>query len=191
MALSPQNHQQPDLISSEPRPSDFIVRGEEFGLPQARHRVIVVGIRKRDHDDIALSTVNQLLTPSALRTKVGDVLEGMPRLRGGLSRQDSFETWAKTVKEAAALVCKAVGFFPVRERAEFRDRVNECARLAADPTSPLPRAASRPAGLGPRCPRSLRKWLLDSRLEALPRMRRGSICPQILLGICLSPSMGK
>jgi DNA (cytosine-5)-methyltransferase 1 len=168
VALSPQNHQQPELISSEPRPSDFIVRGEEFGLPQARHRVIVVGIRKSDFDSMATPTVNQLLTPSALRTKVEDVLDGMPRLRSGLSRHDSFETWAKTMKEAAALVCKAVGFFPARERAEFRDRVNECARLASNPASPLPRAASRPAGLGAHCPKSLRKWFLDSRLDVLP-----------------------
>jgi len=30
---------------SELQPSDFIVRAERFGIPQARHRVIVVGIR--------------------------------------------------------------------------------------------------------------------------------------------------
>jgi DNA (cytosine-5)-methyltransferase 1 len=168
LALCPQNRQQPELISSEPHPSDFILRGEEFGLPQARHRVIVVGVRKSDFDGAAVLAAAPLLTPSPLRTKVEDVLEGMPRLRSGLSRQDSFEMWGRTMKEAASLVCKAVGFLPIRERAEFRDRVNECAGLAADPRRPLPRIASRPARLGARCPRSLRKWLLDSRLDALP-----------------------
>jgi len=45
IALDPRSRQQLDLGRFEPRASDFIVRAEDFGVPQARHRVIVVGLR--------------------------------------------------------------------------------------------------------------------------------------------------
>jgi DNA (cytosine-5)-methyltransferase 1 len=31
--------------SGAPRPSDFIVRAESYGVPQARHRVVIIGVR--------------------------------------------------------------------------------------------------------------------------------------------------
>jgi DNA (cytosine-5)-methyltransferase 1 len=31
---------------ADPTPADFIVKAEEYGVPQARHRVIIVGVRK-------------------------------------------------------------------------------------------------------------------------------------------------
>ena len=36
----------PHLPGSQPRPQDFIVRAEVHGVPQARHRVIIVGLRR-------------------------------------------------------------------------------------------------------------------------------------------------
>jgi DNA (cytosine-5)-methyltransferase 1 len=46
IALGGRGRKQSELIPSEPTPNDFIVRSEDFGLPQARHRVIVLGMRK-------------------------------------------------------------------------------------------------------------------------------------------------
>jgi DNA (cytosine-5)-methyltransferase 1 len=45
IALDPRSRRQLNLTRFEPRASDFIVRAEDFGVPQARHRVIVVGLR--------------------------------------------------------------------------------------------------------------------------------------------------
>src|SRR5690606_23082294 len=45
IALDPRSRRGLDLGEFEPRASDFIVRAEDFGVPQARHRVIVVGLR--------------------------------------------------------------------------------------------------------------------------------------------------
>ncbi len=47
VALAPKRGNRPDLLPGDLRPTDFIVRGEDFGLPQARHRVIVIGIQRR------------------------------------------------------------------------------------------------------------------------------------------------
>lgn len=79
-------------------PQDFVVRAEDHGVPQRRHRVIIVGVRR----DVAvrwrarrgLATGN-LLRPGP-RATVGDVLAGFPALRSGLSREaDGDEIWAE------------------------------------------------------------------------------------------------
>ena len=74
-------------------PRDFIIRSEEYGIPQARHRVILLGIR----DDID-ATPNQLKKLESL--SFDDVTHVLPKLRSKLSKQaDSPETWANIVKQ--------------------------------------------------------------------------------------------
>ena len=168
VALTPRVRQQHDLLEPVLLPTDFVIRGEDFGLPQARHRVIVVGIRKDVANPTQTTHFVQLIPKWTTRTKVEDVLAGMPKLRSGLSRDDSHADWAKAIKEAAATVCKSVGFFPIEEREEFRGRIKECAEVAADTARPLPRTASRPARVGSKCPKTLKEWLLDPLLDVLP-----------------------
>lgn len=164
IALAPRNSSETETQ----RPSDFIVRGEDFGLPQARHRVIIVGIRKADFNLNDLRNVGPLLRPSATRATVEHVLSGMPRLRSGLSKNDSPDGWVVAMQEAAKIVSKAVAFLPVRERSMFRERVDESVAGLTGDVAGLTRAASRPAGIGHSCPKPLRKWLLDNRLDMLP-----------------------
>ena len=65
------------------QPSDFIVEAEHYGIPQARHRVILLGVRKDFSTNI----------PAVLKKKkdqlktVEDVLGDLPELRSGLSRE--------------------------------------------------------------------------------------------------------
>lgn len=78
--------------------SDFIVRTEEFGVPQKRHRVIIIGIRS----DIAnrASGVNRDV-PEITRT-VGDVIGRLPKLRSGISRgEDDAWAWRHEIVQAA------------------------------------------------------------------------------------------
>lgn len=101
----------PVVRPAESEASSFIVRCEQFGIPQARHRVIIIGIRK----DLAcgLSDINRagLVPISYVKTTVWDVLEGMPELRSGLSRDsDTPERWRETASDAmlaAANACMA------------------------------------------------------------------------------------
>ncbi|MDP3583826.1 MAG: DNA (cytosine-5-)-methyltransferase [Thiobacillus sp.] len=72
---------------------DYIIRSEKFEIPQARHRVILLGIR----DDIKVS-------PSPLKettmATVSDAIADMPPLRSKLSKQqDSSEKWAFAVRQ--------------------------------------------------------------------------------------------
>lgn len=76
------------------RPASFIVRSEEHGIPQTRHRVFILGVRqdlkieKRFH----LRKSNKCIT-------TGKVLSGLPRIRSGISRgRDSKSTWRTIIQ---------------------------------------------------------------------------------------------
>lgn len=71
---------------------DFIIRSEEYGIPQARHRVILLGIRE---DMIATP---EILVKQDYICRVSDALIDLPPLRSRISKGvDNAETWSTTV----------------------------------------------------------------------------------------------
>lgn len=68
-------------------PADFLVRAEEHGIPQARHRIFVIGIREDVRGSLPPLPAGARLVPAR------DVIAGLPPLRSGLSRNDSAEAW--------------------------------------------------------------------------------------------------
>jgi DNA (cytosine-5)-methyltransferase 1 len=84
---------------ANPEPRDFVIRAESYGIPQARHRVIIVGIRS----DIAVQLIPKLHQRNAL-VPVQDMLSGLPRLRSGLSRRDDEHVWYDAMVDAVKTV---------------------------------------------------------------------------------------
>jgi DNA (cytosine-5)-methyltransferase 1 len=81
-----------DLLG-EFHPEDFVVRSEDYGVPQTRHRIIIVGIR----GDLRASP--SLLSPVSSATTIEDVIADLPRLRSGLSKElDSPQTWRDVIR---------------------------------------------------------------------------------------------
>jgi len=77
------------------KPENFVVHSEEYGIPQARHRVIILGIRS----DIYKSHPNSL-GKIEKQVPIEAVIDDLPKLRSGLSKQkDSPEEWCKVIKE--------------------------------------------------------------------------------------------
>ena len=73
-------------------PRKFIVKSEEFGIPQARHRVILLGIRT----DVPAKFKRLLPKP---RVRVRDVIHDLPPLRSRLTKvEDSTSNWEMTVR---------------------------------------------------------------------------------------------
>ncbi|WP_421523820.1 DNA cytosine methyltransferase [Pseudomonas yamanorum] len=69
--------------------NNFIIRSEEYGVPQNRHRVILVGVSEEFADAIDGLKLSSKCGPS-----VGEMLQGLPKLRSTLSRgNDSPEKW--------------------------------------------------------------------------------------------------
>jgi len=78
-------------------PEDFVIRSELFGIPQMRHRVILLGIRS-DH---AHRPHKHLVQRDQL-ARVEDILSGLPKIRSRISREkDSFEEWLSVLRGAA------------------------------------------------------------------------------------------
>jgi len=70
---------------------DFVIKAEDHGIPQARHRVILIGVR----DDIGRAPGKLALSEKAL---VEDIITSLPRLRSRLSKEvDSSERWGDIV----------------------------------------------------------------------------------------------
>ena len=76
-------------LLDDPTPDDFIVKAEDYGVPQARHRVIILGVR-RDVFDAARS-VGKLVR--AKPPTVWDVIGDLPALRPQLSHRGKGMTW--------------------------------------------------------------------------------------------------
>ena len=73
---------------------DFIVQAERFGVPQARHRVILLGVRKEMNYD-----GRHLLKEATSLVTVQDALRGIPKVRSKLGKDDSPEKWFDVIAE--------------------------------------------------------------------------------------------
>ena len=72
-------------------PRMFLVKAEEYGIPQARHRMFIVGVRNDLH-----------VQPNLLRRHtppvVKEIVGGLPKIRSGLSRgNDSYQNWQNEI----------------------------------------------------------------------------------------------
>lgn len=78
------------------KPKSFIIEAEKYGIPQARHRVILLGIAIDDQGQIP----SHELLARADSVSVEQAIGGLPRLRSKISRRsDSQETWYRTVAD--------------------------------------------------------------------------------------------
>lgn len=79
---------QAGVMSRDSDPGVFVVKAEEYGIPQARHRIFIVGIR----NDVDITP--RTLVKSEASIKVEDVIGNLPRIRSGISKaDDSNDLW--------------------------------------------------------------------------------------------------
>lgn len=77
-------------------PQRFVLKSELYGVPQARHRVIIVGVR----DDITGLAPARLLPRASVSVK--EVIDDLPPLRSGLSRaEDTAQSWLAILEESS------------------------------------------------------------------------------------------
>ncbi len=84
---------EPGNYTANDDPQRFLVRSEDFGVPQARHRILIVGVR----DDISVQ-------PGILKAHssptVRETISDLPAVRSGLSRQrDCYDAWSNAISD--------------------------------------------------------------------------------------------
>lgn len=85
------------VVDTPQKPSDYVVKAERYGIPQARHRVILLGIR----NDLDVNPAQLKRHPEET---VREVLIGIPPLRSDFSRrskEDIHSSWANYILRAA------------------------------------------------------------------------------------------
>lgn len=139
---------------------DFVIRTEEFGIPQARHRVILLGVKKR-----LLKGVDEGMILSRWRSdnlvSVEQVLADLPPLRSGLTKtkHNNAEAWRENLELGVKKLTKV---FKSNASAEV------LARSAVDASVSSFDQGGRfvkykKSGISA-MPDFLRKWYLDKRL---------------------------
>ena len=147
-------------------PEDFLVRSEEHGIPQKRHRVFVICVRR----DIATALPSGLL-PALERLEakpsVNDVIGAMPMLRSRLSKNDDNRSWQRALIEAHRLNYRHMPAMPPDMARKFRLALDR-ALGSTTGSAPPHRDVQGATGFPNTCPSDLRDRILDPKLTRLP-----------------------
>ncbi|MGD0399650.1 MAG: DNA (cytosine-5-)-methyltransferase [Syntrophobacteraceae bacterium] len=82
-------------VSDRLEPTNFIIKAEDYGIPQSRHRLIILGVRKD------LNVVPRILRKADNPVSVEEVLSDLPKIRSMLSREsDSCQIWIEVVRSS-------------------------------------------------------------------------------------------
>ncbi len=137
---------------------DFILRSEKYGIPQSRHRVILLGVR----EDICKAGIS----PSVLAEESSEIslykVLTLPKLRSGISRGKYDENdWLKAIRS-----------FPIRDvESEISDSrvVKQIWDALTDIKTPKNNMGGNFVGKLPRriIDESLRKWYEDERIDGV------------------------
>ncbi len=80
---------------------NYIIASEHYGIPQTRHRVILLGVRED------LKKVPAILRPANRMFTVADSIRDLPMVRSGLTRErDSAEAWHEYIRQYSKSVSK-------------------------------------------------------------------------------------
>lgn len=182
-------------------PSSFVIRSEDFSVPQARHRVIIVGFRRevveRLGPEIA-STLHRLIPQMfgasepavALESAIGD----LPELRGLLSsRSKAFGSPSEAVSaqaqeiRAAEDLPRLLGESQLLRLLQILDEA-----VAANRRTPNGRGRR---GSSARLPKGLRQWLTPRAEVGLhnhePRRHMSSDLGRYLYAACYAKTTGR
>ena len=144
---------------------NFLIKAEDYGVPQARHRVILLGVRA----DIV--SVPRILTAREKLVSVEQVLADLPNLRSGFSkRKDEVREWEKSVLKNGTLVKKLL-----KKQFEIPKE------LDLKPLKNLQRKATQPVNIPEKMPKHLIQWYRDNApMSVLNHETRGHMDSDLL-----------
>ena len=156
-SLSCQTYFDRTMDPDDINPKDFVLRAEDYGIPQARHRVILIGVR----EDIDI--IPGILQKHSEYRTVDEAIGSLPPLRSRLSKEaDSPEQWAQAVNNHFKELRRAtVGN---RDMADIRSELGKYAgKILSDMESGALRYPKRKSERSQES--SLEKWYTDKNLK--------------------------
>ncbi len=147
-------------------PRDFLVRTEQHGIPQKRHRVFVICVRQ----DVAASLPQQLLPnleSSESAVSVYDIIGTMPKLRSRLSTGDAGASWKTAVVDAYELIQNYRPTMTGDQEALFVQALNNVLEVSQGNLPPT-NNANGGTRLADACPDAMSEWIFDAKLKRLP-----------------------
>lgn len=140
-------------------PSDFVIKAENFGIPQKRHRVILFGVR----DDYA-NKGHQVLRSSSEKQTVGQMIDSLPHIRSAISGANadkSFEQWLSILHSTPQEVLRCdnlmkLSIMDVMEKALSRAKKNKGIGGSFIPLKKSPKVNMS---------EDLKSWILDKRIK--------------------------
>lgn len=157
----------PFVAGSDRGGAAHLIRAEQLGVPQRRHRVILFGVRNDHAEKLDLfRSPESYLHPRAVAPTVRDVIGSMPKLRSRLSRTvDTEQAW----REAVVRSFRMAALEAFEEQGEVFDevvgRLVAHADAVAHKTQLPPTASAATAGVRVN---ELANWLVDPELDHLP-----------------------
>lgn len=144
-------------------PHDFIIRSENYGLPQARHRVILLGIREDiacDLDDFErLKLTNKKLT-------VEQVICDLPKLRSRISKgKDTTTAWRNIISNLDKNTLEQIKCNKHVPHEVYESFVNNLTRINNSPDSVgSDKGLTKKTEINKTLPNELQDWYKDVKL---------------------------
>jgi len=136
-------------VVEEIEPKSFIVRAEEYGVPQARHRMFILGIRA--DIDVMPGTLEKSESPS-----VEQIISSMPKIRSSISRRkDDYDEWKEEL-----LSVTATSWIPSRKKEEVSIKKAIKSALATIRNTPMDKSSTKY-----KPPHVMKSWYFDDRLK--------------------------
>ena len=148
--------------SDEQQPSDFIIHAERFGVPQKRHRVILLGIRQ----DLANRWDSTLaIQPQGVSVELESVIRDLPPLRSGFSKQENTQKlWRDYLTKRSSYLSKNLRSEGLQEVAKaFSSFPSRLKTLSNEQGKNL--GLKKDSRIKLSCHMELRTWLLKERME--------------------------
>lgn len=147
--------------------ADFLIKAEEYGIPQARHRVILLGVR----EDI--EALPKTISPIKKMVTVEQVIADLPYLRSGFSKQEDVQSrWEEDVLKNSKKIKSVLAKKFDQEKVD---------KLNLSPRAKLNRLDKKVGRYKPKLPKHLESWYLDKNLKCvLNHMTRGHMASDLM-----------
>jgi DNA (cytosine-5)-methyltransferase 1 len=138
--------------------SKFTVMSENYGIPQARHRVILLGVR----DSAEFTNLKpDTLQPIEQKVSAWDVLADLPRIRSGLTSNNNGKTWVETIKEI-----RSCGWYHNLNELES-NKINDMIAELSETVNDIPELGSVFIQTKTLNPSVLKEWFVDDKIKGV------------------------